>query len=83
MGSLELCRLLDRRLLQHQHMDDLVEYDHNWSDLVAVMVVRLDWLHDCGVFHLLDWAHRRNLPHRVSRRRALFVRNLGFSMACV
>lgn len=41
MGPLELCRFLDRRLLQHQYMDDFVVEHNRWAVLVAILDMRL------------------------------------------
>jgi len=67
MGSVELRRLLGRRLVQHQHLDDLVVHDRWWSLLVAVVAVCLARLLHFRLLHLPDRSHRRHLPHRIPR----------------
>lgn len=44
MGRLELCRLLDRRFLQYQHLDDFFVHDCCWPLVVAGMAMCLDRL---------------------------------------
>ena len=77
MGALELCRLLDRRLVQHQHLDDLVVHDRRRPVVVAVVAMRLDRLCHLRLLHLLNRPHRRHLPYRVPRCQPLVVRYLG------
>lgn len=84
MGGVEFCGLLDCRFVQHcmmnilntstkflpspEHLDDFVLYDRQRPFLVAVMAMRLDWLHYFGYFHLHDWTNRRDVPYQLSSR---------------
>lgn len=81
MGRLEFCRFLDRRLVQHQHMDDLVVHDRGRPVVVAVMALRLDRLRDRGLLHLRHRSHRCRLPHRFPRRQQGVLWHLGQSVA--
>lgn len=76
-------RLLDCRLLQHQHMDDLISINHRPRSLmVAVMALRLDRLLHCGLLHRLDRSNWREIPHLLPCRWTSVFRYLGFSLAC-
>lgn len=81
MGSMELCWLLDRRLLQHQYLDDIEFDDHQWSLLVAELDLRLARVFYCGLFHLLDGTYRRHISYWIPRRQSIVLWNLGCTMA--
>lgn len=81
MGPLELCRLLGRRLLQHQHLDDLILHGRRGSVLVAGVALRLDRLLHRRCVRVSDRAHWRDLPHRLPGRVARQLRHLGCSLA--
>lgn len=83
MGCLELCWVLDCRLVQHQYVDDIIVHDCCWPIVVAIMVVRLDWLCYCRMLHLLDWPHWCNVPYRFPCCKQVFVRHLGKLVACL
>ena len=83
MGALEFRRLLDCRLVQHQHLDDLVFYDHWWSVLVAVVAVRLDRVLHLRVLRVLDGTNRRNLSYQLSGHLSCFIWYMGFLVASV
>lgn len=81
MGRLELCRLLDRRQLQHQYVDDLVVHDRRWPVVVAGVDMRLaGLLHLCRL-HCRLRPHWRRLSHRVPRRQPLLVWHMGVPVA--
>jgi hypothetical protein len=85
VGSMEFRRLLDCRLVQHQHLDDRLRDDQpflrEWHILVAIVALRMDWLHDCCLFHLHDGTDWRDLSHQLSSRGESFLWYLGFPMA--
>ena len=83
MGALELRRLLGRRLLQHQHVDDQLLHDCERLVLVAVVVMRLAGLRPRRLLRLPDRSHRCHLPYRLSCRQQSFFRYLGLSVAGV
>lgn len=62
MERLELCRLLDCRLFQHQHMDDFFLNDCGWLVVVASVDLRLDRLH----YHRYFCGHERPFRCHVS-----------------
>lgn len=66
MGFVEFRWLLDCRLLQYQHLDDLVVHDCRRTLVVAVMAVRLDRIRHCWLLCMLDRSDRRHVPHRLS-----------------
>lgn len=80
---MELRRVLDRRLLQHQHMDDLLVHDCRWSVMVAGMAMRLARLLLLRLFCRLD----RTIWSRVScwifRSQPCSVWYMGKHVACV
>ncbi|KAL1866748.1 hypothetical protein VTK73DRAFT_4540 [Phialemonium thermophilum] len=81
MGALEPGRLLDCRLLQHQHVDDLVFHDRRRSLMVAVLAVRLDRLLHRGRLRVRHRPYRGHLPHRIPRSQQILLRRLGESLA--
>lgn len=83
MEGLELCRLLDRRQLQHQHLDDQLVHGIGWSVVVAVMAVCVDRLRHSCMLCVLDWSYRRYLSHWISCREQELLRNLGQFVACL
>ena len=66
-----------------EHVDDIVQYDNEWSLLVAVLDLRLDRVYYSGHVHLLDRSNRRNIPHILSSCQPSKLRHLGQSMASV
>ena len=83
MGALEFCRLLDRRLIQHQHLDDLVFDDHWWSVLVAVVALRMDRVLHLRLLRVHDRTDRRNLPRQLPGHLSCFIWYMGFLVASV
>lgn len=82
MGPLEFCCLLDRRLVQHQHVDDFVFHDHRWSLLVAGVDLRLARLLYFSLLHCHHWTHRSHIPHWFPSHWPFVFWHLGQSMAC-
>ena len=54
METYQLCHFLDRRQLQHKHLDDRCLVAGGRVELVASMDLRLGWLHDSGVLRRVD-----------------------------
>lgn len=77
MGTVELCRFLDRRLLQHQHVDDLLIHDRQRPFMVAGMDLCLAWLCHRWFLHLSDGSYRCRLPHWFPRRWTVLFWHLG------
>lgn len=83
MGPLELCGLLDCRLLQHQHMDDFVVHDCRGALMVAVMAVRVDRLCHRWLLCVLDRSHRCHVSHRLPGCGQIQLWYLGQPLACL
>lgn len=62
-------------------MDDIVFDDHRWAVMVAIMALRLDWIHHIRHVHLHDRSDRRYLPYQLSRCRSSILWYLGFALA--
>ena len=83
MGALELRRLLDRGLIQHQHLDDLVFYDYWGSVMVAVVALRVDRVLDLGLLRVHDGTDWRNLSYQLSGHLSCLVWYMGFVVASI
>lgn len=83
MGSLELCRILDRRQRQHQHLDDFLVDDCGWAFVVASLALRLDRLWDFCRFHHHLWSCWCCLPPQFSGFEQSVLWYLGKYMAGV
>lgn len=81
MGLVELCRVLDCRLLQHQHLDDFIVHDCWRLVVVAGLAMRLARLLLFRLLRRPHRAHRRRLPHWLFRREPRAVRHLGEHVA--
>lgn len=66
-----------------EHLDDIVVYGRQWSLMVAIMALRMDWIRHSSQLHMHDWTHWRNLPYPVSRRCQGVFRHLGVPLACL
>ena len=64
-----------------EHMDDKLNPSRQWTFLVAVMAVCLDWIHHCRYLYLHDGTNWRNVPYQLSGREQGFVRHLGLVVA--
>ncbi len=51
-----------------EYLDDIVVYGCQWSLLVAVMALRLDWLFDLWYLYLYDWENWCYLSYSVPCR---------------
>lgn len=64
-------------------MDDCLLDDRQWTVMVAVMDLCLDWILHLFGLRLFDWPHWCNISHRVPRRYSGFIWNLGISVASI
>lgn len=83
MGRLELRRLLDRRLLQHKHLDDFQFHGCRRPVLVAVMALRLDRLQHRRVLRLPHGKNWCDISYWLSCSQPFLLWYLGFSLAGV
>ena len=66
-----------------EHMDDKLNSGCQWSFMVAVVALCLDWIHHLGNLHLYDWADWRDIPYLFPRCQQSFLWHLGLSVACL
>ncbi len=59
---------VDEVLKSIEHMDDCLDASCERPFLVAVLALRVDWIHHLWDFHLHDWTDWRDIPHQFSRR---------------
>lgn len=81
VDQLEFRRLLDRRRLQHCHLDDCLVHDCRRALLVAGVAGRVARLRPHGRLHRPHRPHRRRLPHQLSRHGPRLVWHLGQPVA--
>lgn len=81
MGTVELCRLLDCRLLQHQHVDDRILSRCIGCLMVAGVALCVDRIRHSSHVPRHDRSHRRSLSHWVPRCQQSQFRYLGWVMA--
>jgi hypothetical protein len=48
-----------------EHLDDFVVYDRQWSVLVAIMALCVDWILNRCLLHLPDWPNWCYIPYLV------------------
>ena len=82
MGAMELRRFLDCRLLQHQHVDDLVLHDCRRTVMVASLAVRMARLFLLCMLRRAHWTSWSRLSYWLFRRQPRAVWHLGKHVAC-
>ncbi len=65
-----------------EYLDGIVVDDHRWAVMVAVLALRLDWIHHIRHLHLHDRSDRRYVPYQLPRPHSSIVRDLGLALAC-
>lgn len=82
METPQLRRLLDCRLIQHQHVDDRRQLARGGLVLVASLALCVDRLFHCWLLRGLDRSHRRDVSHLLSSGQSSIFWHLGLILAC-